>query len=572
VTPRFPVAVARCALTTLLALAAAAPAIAAPGSRDGDPDRVVVAFDQGADGTDRDQALRDVDAIAARTLPALGGTTAVSVADGHAASAAAELNASDGVAWAQVDTRVRTAMGLPAGDFARGLWQWGLSNLGQLIGSDGVAGVAGVDGRFPAAWGVSTGAARTPIAVIDTGVDFSIADLEANRVAGGHDFVDSDEDPAPAPPARTNPEATSHGTHVAGIAAAALAVNQQAGDITGGAPDAGIMALRALNAAGTGWSSDIAAAFAWAADHGARVVNASLSSVGPSQAMADAVAAHPNTLFVVAAGNGGHDEDARPAAQRDYPCALDLANVICVAAVDNHGALAGFSNYGAASVDVAAPGVDIVSYTAGGHLAWWDGTSMASPYVAAAAELALAQTPTVTAPQLHDAIIESARLLSGLAPRITSGGMIDADALLATTAALPVEPAPVAPAPRVPAAVSSPTPDPPTPPAVPAPGVAPPPASAAPRTPMRRSPSLKIERVSRSGSLLRVSGTLARAWQGTVTVSVCTGRRCTHVRARVRHSRFTVRSAVRGRRIEITVAAPATRGYRAARVTRAARS
>ena len=64
-----------------------------------------------------------------------------------------------------------------------------------------------------------------------------------------------------------------------------------------------------------------------------------------------------------------------------------------MAAVDNQGALAGFSNYGAASVDVAAPGVDIVSYTAGGQLAWWDGTSMASPYVAAAAELAVAQTP-----------------------------------------------------------------------------------------------------------------------------------------------------------------------------------
>jgi subtilisin family serine protease len=379
--------------------------------------------------------------------------------------------------------------------------------------------------------------------------------------------VASDDDPTPAPPIGSDPDATSHGTHVAGIAAAALGDSQGTDDITGAAPDAGIMALRALDASGRGWSSDVAAAFAWAADHGARVVNASLTTSTPSQAMADAIAAHPNTLFVVAAGNDGHDEDARPVNQRDYPCALELANVVCVAAVDNRGALASFSNYGAASVDVAAPGVEVVSYTAGGQLAWWDGTSMATPYVAAAAELALAHTPTLTAPQLRDAIVQSAQPLSALASRTSSGGMIDAASLVARTAALPVAAAPVARA--TPAAPTSAPPrasTPMTPLATPAPAPGAPPSASRPR-----APQLKLNRLSRSGSKLRVSGTLARAWRGIVTVKVCAGRRCVQTHVTVHQGRFSARlHAAHGRRVKVTVAVPATRGYGSAHVTRTA--
>jgi subtilisin family serine protease len=563
VTSRFPVGVLACALAALSASSAAAPAVAAPGPRDGSPDRVVVAFGHHADAADREGALRDAHATRAQILPGLDGTTAMTVADGSAAAAASALNDDDAVAWAQVDVRASAAVALPF----TGVLQWGLANFGQLIFQG--RGTAGVDGHFPAAWDLSTGRAATPIAVVDTGVDFSIADLAANRVAGGHDFVANDDDPSPAPPAGADPGVTSHGTHVAGIAAASLADAQGSDDITGAAPDAGIMALRALDATGLGWSSDIAAAFAWAADHGARVVNASLTTSTPSQAMADAIAAHPNTLFVVAAGNEGSDEDAGSGAHRDYPCAFDLPNVICVAAVDNRGALASFSNYGATSVDLAAPGVDVVSYTAGGQLAWWDGTSMAAPYVAAAAELALAHTPTLTAPQLHDAIIQSAQPLSALASRTSSGGMIDAADLVARTAALPLAAAPVAPAaPAAPVDASPPPATPLTrqPPAVPAPA-----PIAAPSTPKPRASQLELQRVSRSGSRLRVSGRLARAWRGAVTVKACAGGRCTRVRAQVRQGRFTARmSAVRGRRLKVTVAAPPTRGYAAARVTRTA--
>jgi hypothetical protein len=79
--------------------------------------------------------------------------------------------------------------------------------------------------------------------------------------------------------------------------------------------------------------------------------------------------------------------------------------------------------------------------------------------------------------------------------------------------------------------------------------------------------------VSRSGKRLRVSGTVTRAWKGTVTVTVCAGRHCTHTRARVSHGRFTAKLKVaRGQRVKITVAAPAVHGYRAVHVTRSARA
>ena len=566
---RSPVAAAALVATFLLT---ATPALAA-GTRDGEPDRVVVAFEPAAGDGAIARALDAVDATGQHALPALDQTVAVTVDDGDAAAAAATLDRAPGVAWAEVDRHVRAAMALPSGD---GLWQWGLRNTGQWIGA--TDGLPGIDGNFPTAWDTEQGATDVPVAVVDTGVDFSIDDLAANRAAGGRDFLSRDDDPSPAAPDPTAPKQTSHGTHVAGIAAASLAVNAYGGDITGAAPAAGIMALRALDASGQGWSSDIAAAFAWAAEHGARVVNASLTVDGPSQPIADAIAAHPNTLFVAAAGNGddqgrGIDEDRLDATRRAYPCALDLANVLCVAAVDNRGYLAAFSNYGARSVDVGAPGVRVVSYTAGGRLAWWDGTSMAAPYVAAAAELAVARTPTLTAPQLRDAVVGTAHGLDDLRGRTTSGGMIDASALIAFTATLPVLAAPRAPAKFVPTAASvapSAAAPAPAPAAQPLPATAPPAPGS--QTRALRSPALRLTRVTR-GARLRVDGTAARTVTGTVAIRVCAGRRCTSARARVSKGRFHAFLRVpRHVRVRITASLPAARGYRAAQITSTARS
>jgi subtilisin family serine protease len=539
VVPRFPV-VAGTALTLLLA-SCAAPALAAGSPRDGAPDRVIVAFDHTASGGNRADALQDVHATSARALPALGQTDAVTVADGSAAGAVAKLNAADGVAWAEIDRPVHAAMSYPVG------WQWGLwSNLGDF--SD-------AENDFTAAWNRSTGSAQVPIAIVDTGVDFGIRDLRDNKVDGGWDFISGDTDPSP--------DTNSHGTGVAGIAAASIEDDDSEDDITGGAPSAGIMALRALDSTGSGLMSTVAAAFAWAGDHGARVVNASLTSTGPSQAVTDAITAHPNTLYVVAAGNSSTDEDSLPSDKRDYPCVLNLPNVICVAAVDKYGNLASFSNYGATTVDVAGPGKDIRSYVIGGKLQSWQGTSMAAPFVAAAAELAVTHTPTVTAPQLHDAIIAGARHLDALATKTISGGMINPDDLVTRVAQLPVVAPPKPPAPPAPAT-----------PAAPAPPATTPPGRTAPsKAPVLRSPKLKLGHVKRSGKRLVVSGTVARSWKGTVTVKICAGKHCASARAHVAKGRFSVKLTVsRGHRVKVTVATPAAHGYRAANVTRTARS
>src|SRR5262249_17474874 len=148
-------------------------------------------------------------------------------------------------------------------------------------------GHAGIDGDFVPAWNTTTGTGQT-IAVVDTGVDASIPDLAANLAPGGYDFVGHDSNPAPD----GSTQETSHGTHVAGLAAASLSVSR-ASDITGGAPGAHVLAVRALDATGSGSDANIAAAFNYAAAHGARVVNASLGGAEKSNVLHAAIAAHP---------------------------------------------------------------------------------------------------------------------------------------------------------------------------------------------------------------------------------------------------------------------------------------
>jgi hypothetical protein len=155
--------------------------------------------------------------------------------------------------------------------------------------------------------------------------------------------------------------------------------------------------------------------------------------------------------------------------------------------------------------------------------------------------------------------------------------MIDANALVASVAGLPVQSAPVAtaatataPAPSTtaPAAPQQPVST-PADPVDTTPGYQPP----SKQKPALRSPRLKLAKIRHSGSRLRISGTVTRAWKGTVTVTVCAGKHCKRVHARVKKGRFATKIKVtRGKRLKITVTAPAARGYRAIRLTRTAHS
>lgn len=203
-----------------------------------------------------------------------------------------------------------------------------------------------------AAWETTKGAGQV-IAIVDTGVDLTHPDLEANLWTGpggvrGFDAVDGDGDPD---------DYEFHGTHVAGTAAA-LAGNGTG--IAGVAPEAQIMPVRVLDGDGSGTSADIAEGIVFAAQNGADVINLSLGGPGATDsAMSTAIstASTFDAVVVAAAGNDATDNDSEPT----VPCTLPNANIICVAAVDESGARAGFSNFGSTSVDVGAPGTSILS-------------------------------------------------------------------------------------------------------------------------------------------------------------------------------------------------------------------
>ncbi|GIU86910.1 MAG: hypothetical protein KatS3mg009_1425 [Acidimicrobiia bacterium] len=236
---------------------------------------------------------------------------------------------------------------------------------------------------FEAAWTTTRGQGVV-VAVIDTGVRGDHEDLAGNLVAG-IDLVDGGD-------GRIDP--AGHGTHVAGILGA-LAGNGRG--IAGGAPGVRIMPVRVLDENGTGFSSDVAAGIIWAVDHGARVINLSLGGSSPSQGQLNAIryAISKGAVVVAAAGNNGG-----PVV---YPAAFD--EVIAVSAVGSDLGLTSWSSRGP-QVDLAAPG-DAIASTYSGHAAqygYMSGTSMATPYVSAAAALALAVNPKNGPAQVRDAL------------------------------------------------------------------------------------------------------------------------------------------------------------------------
>ena len=237
---------------------------------------------------------------------------------------------------------------------------WGLHNTGQT------GGTADADIDAPEAWDTTIGSSGVVVAVVDTGLAMTHPDISPNLWTNpgetpgdgldndsngfvddvnGWDFADRDANPT---------DTDGHGTHVAGTAAA------RGGDglgVTGVSQRSRIMPLKVFPDGQDGaTNADIANAFAYAGANGAKVANASLGGPGPpSSLVSNAIGGAPGTLFVVAAGNDGHDNDA--VADGDYPCNFPHANLICVAATGHSDAFASFTNYGATSVDLAAPGV-----------------------------------------------------------------------------------------------------------------------------------------------------------------------------------------------------------------------
>jgi hypothetical protein len=182
------------------------------------------------------------------------------------------------------------------------------------------------------------------------------------------------------------------------------------------------MSLRALGANGSGSSIGVAEAFDYAGKLGLRIVNASLGAPALDQTQLTAIQAHPNTLYVIAAGNSNVDNDVTP----HGPCALPAANILCVGASDVNDRRAGFSNYGATSVDVFAPGTAILSTYTSPAYEYLQGTSMASPNAAGVAALVLSAGPAASALDVKSAIMASTEAKPDLAGKSVTGGRINA--------------------------------------------------------------------------------------------------------------------------------------------------
>jgi subtilisin family serine protease len=366
-----------CVLATLGLVLAAIPAGASARVRAGGaasaaaayvPQQLLVRFRPGASAADRAAANRAERAQEIRALR-VPRVFLVQLPSGRdvTASAAAYQRRPD-VEYAEPNFIDRPAATVPNDTSFNQLWA--LNNTGQSV--DGTSGTADADVDAPEAWDLGTGNTSVTVGVADTGIAYDHPDLAANIWANpgesgggkesngvdddangrvddvhGYDFAANDSDPR---------DDQDHGSHVAGTIGA---VGNNGAGVAGVNWQVRIASLRICNPNPLVACSHAAQAdaYAYAGQMGFKVVSASISGSGFGQTVADSIAGAPNTLFVFAAGNEAtnNDQSAR------YPCQYPSANIVCVGASDQGDQLAWFSNYGATSVDLVAPGTNILS-------------------------------------------------------------------------------------------------------------------------------------------------------------------------------------------------------------------
>ena len=257
----------------------------------------------------------------------------------------------------------------------------------------------------PSAWDFAKGSGVT-IAVLDTGVDSAHPDL-STRMVSGWNFYDNNSNAA---------DVQGHGTSVAGVSAAS---GNNGSGVTGVNWQARIMPLRVAGSDGMGYYSMMTDAIRWAADHGARVANLSFANVAGSSSIQTAAQYMRSRggVVVVAAGNAGRDEG--------YAVNPSLT---AVSATDSSDKRASFSSWGS-YVDVAAPGVNVMTTKRGGGYGGFSGTSAASPLVAGVYGLMISANPTLTPDQLDYIMFSTAVDLGGAGWDSTYGnGRVNAGA------------------------------------------------------------------------------------------------------------------------------------------------
>ncbi|HXX54036.1 MAG TPA: S8 family peptidase, partial [Thermodesulfovibrionales bacterium] len=294
----------------------------------------------------------------------------------------------------------------------------------------------------PGAWDINTGSKSVIVAVLDSGIDLAHPDLVANIVPGSN-FIAN-------PPNNVPMDDNGHGTHVSGVIGA---VGNNGIGVAGVMWNVRLMPLKFLDQSGNGSTSDEISAIEFAITHGAKIMNASFA--GPdfslSEYSAIGQAGDAGILLMAAAGNETADNDTTPSYPASFSNPTDqnlvknslsaLFNVISVAATDQNDSLARFSNFGLGSVQVAAPGVNILSTIPfqlppcsnnpfDPNYDYCSGTSQATPFVSGLAGLLYSQNPNLSYLQVRSIIFSSVDTLPSLNNKIQTSGRINASRAL----------------------------------------------------------------------------------------------------------------------------------------------
>jgi subtilisin family serine protease len=378
-----------------------------------------------------------------RTYPEMGNLQVLQLPAGTTAAAAiAGYQASALVDYAEPDVVVH-ALAAPDDTHYRDNSLWGLNNIGQS------GGVPDADIDAPEAWDIQHDAGDVLVAVIDTGVRATHQDLAANiwinpgesgpdalgldkrfngRDDDGNGYVD-DVNGINAILGMGWPlDDHGHGTHVAGTIGA---VGNNGVGVVGVAWRVQLMACKFLDAFADGSISDAVECISYARNKGAKIINASWGWYGlTSLALRDAIQSvrDAGIIFVTATGNDGSNNDVRPL----YPASYDLDNIVAVAATTRTDELAAWSNYGATTADLAAPGDEILSCSHSTDLtySYMTGTSQAVPHVVGACALLRSRFPSDTYGQTIQRLLSTTDPLPNLAGKCVSGGRLNLQSAL----------------------------------------------------------------------------------------------------------------------------------------------
>ena len=339
-----------------------------------------------------------------------------------------ELKSSGLVEFAEPDWVVH-ALATPSDSAFTDGRLWGLRNIGQS------GGVEGADIGAVGAWNTTTGSTNVIVGIIDTGIRYTHQDLAGNmwrnpgEIAGNG--IDDDDsgyiDDVFGINAITDSgdpmDDNGHGSHCSGTIGA---VANGGGPHVGVAWNVRLMGLKFLAADGSGYSSDAVECVDYAISMEVDILSNSWGGGGYSSAMEAAIqrANAAGILFVAAAGNESNNNDSSPS----YPANYNVENVISVAALDRNDNLASFSNYGAQTVDLGAPGVSIYSCTSDSDSSYdvYNGTSMATPHVSGVAALIAAQFPGISIANMRRYLLSTTVSVPALVGRSVTGGRVNA--------------------------------------------------------------------------------------------------------------------------------------------------